>query len=364
MKLNIVQILVFFLSLSINSLLAQNQNPSIKIGAVYSLTGGGSIRAEIGQKAVSLAVKEINNAGGINGRPVEVLFEDSKTIPGDAVSAYNKLRNIDKVDIIIGDVFSFTTNALIPLTLRDKQILISPSVMDKSVEASSPFFYTLAPRAESLRKAYNDFFDINKDVKTVFILCRDDAWGHLHLDLWKEIIKARGLTIIGEICQNDFGHNYYLEATKIKAKKPDAVIITYLLDNVLRRLKEQNISTKILTTIHLEESIKIRNLAAEYTEGTFLALWPATAKFEEAYKKMYGEPPFLDAHNHYDIIYSIAAAYQKNPTNLLAGLQQVKFEGASGLIDFTNSSNPNSPNQTQAILMRVNKNHFVAVNNN
>ena len=351
-------LLILALAWNVAQSASEDQLPPIKIGAVYSLTGGGGIRANAGRKAIELAVKEINTAGGVNGRPLIMIFEDSKTIPGEAVSAYNKLRNVDRADVIIGDVFSFTTNALIPLSERDKQIIISPSVMDKSFETVSSYFFTLAPRAESMRKAYNDFFDLNKDIKTVFILCRDDAWGHIHLDIWKEIIKDRGLSIAGEMCQNEFTHDYYLEAARIRAKKPDVVIITYLLDAVLRRLKEQHLTTKILTTIHLEESIKVRHLSPDYTNGAYLALWPATQKFQDTYQSEYGEPPFLDAHNHYDIIYSIAEAFKKNQKNPIAGLLQVKFQGASGLVDFTNPDNANSPNQSQAVLMQVQNNKF------
>src|SRR5947207_2511415 len=77
----------------------------IKIGVVYGFTGGADAWAEYGKKGVDLAVKEINSAGGVNGRSLEVIYEDSKTKPAVAVSAFQKLVDIDKVDVVVGDVW-------------------------------------------------------------------------------------------------------------------------------------------------------------------------------------------------------------------------------------------------------------------
>ena len=99
------KILVFALALTlVTAGLAFGAEP-IKIGAVLRL----SIGAEHGtpsKRGVELAVDQVNKAGGINGRQVEVIFEDEKDSPAASVNAVQKLINVDKVVAIIGPMTS------------------------------------------------------------------------------------------------------------------------------------------------------------------------------------------------------------------------------------------------------------------
>ncbi len=88
----------------------------IKIGAVLSLTGSGSFWAEFSKNAAVLAMDEINNAGGVNGRPLQIIFEDSQTVPAKGVSSFQKLTSIDGTKIVMGDVWAFLTNPLVALS--------------------------------------------------------------------------------------------------------------------------------------------------------------------------------------------------------------------------------------------------------
>mgnify|MGYP003393993309 FL=1 len=81
------------------------QDDPIKIGVVYGLTGPASSWTDYGIKAAELAVSEINENGGVNGRLVELVIEDSNSSPAKAVAAYQKLTDIDKVGAVIGDVW-------------------------------------------------------------------------------------------------------------------------------------------------------------------------------------------------------------------------------------------------------------------
>src|SRR4030042_5452741 len=99
------KILVFGMALSLlTARLALGADP-IKIGSVLRL----SIGAEHGipsQRGVELAVEQVNKAGGINGRQVEVIFEDEKDSPAASVHAVQKLINVDKVVALIGPMTS------------------------------------------------------------------------------------------------------------------------------------------------------------------------------------------------------------------------------------------------------------------
>ena len=73
-----------------------------RIGVMESLTGPGETYGTVANQAKQLAVDEINAAGGVNGRMIELVVEDSKCGAQDAITAYNKLTDVDGVKIILG----------------------------------------------------------------------------------------------------------------------------------------------------------------------------------------------------------------------------------------------------------------------
>src|SRR6266849_7106509 len=82
----------------------QNQTNSadnIKIGAILPLTGDSASWGEQGRWGIESAVREVNESGGIDGKQVEVIFEDSQAIPRVAVTAFGKLSQVDKVQAVI-----------------------------------------------------------------------------------------------------------------------------------------------------------------------------------------------------------------------------------------------------------------------
>ena len=98
----------------------------IKIGAVLSLTGPAAPHGENEKMGIDLAVTEINNTGGILGRPLKIIYEDDQTSPVQTVTSTTKLITIDKVEAIIGGTWDFLINAAAPVIREKKKILITP----------------------------------------------------------------------------------------------------------------------------------------------------------------------------------------------------------------------------------------------
>ena len=98
----------------------------IKLGFIAPLTGEASSIGLNNRAAAELAVEEVNAAGGINGRKIEMVYEDGKCAPTDATNAANKLMNVDKVVAIDGAICSSETAAFAPTAMQNKVIVISP----------------------------------------------------------------------------------------------------------------------------------------------------------------------------------------------------------------------------------------------
>ncbi|MCX8027443.1 MAG: ABC transporter substrate-binding protein, partial [Thermodesulfovibrionales bacterium] len=119
--LNIVFLLIALVMLSNN---ASAKEP-YKIGAIFSITGTASFLGEPEKNAVIMLKEQINKAGGINGVPVEVIIEDSKSDEAQAVMAVKKLLEKDKVLAIIGPSTTGESMAVIPIVTQAKTPLIS-----------------------------------------------------------------------------------------------------------------------------------------------------------------------------------------------------------------------------------------------
>ena len=92
---------------------------SFRIGVMESATGPGETYGRVAVQAKQMAVAEINAAGGINGRKLELVVEDSKCNAQDSITAYNKLTDVDGVKIILGTSCSGAMLGAAPLAERD-----------------------------------------------------------------------------------------------------------------------------------------------------------------------------------------------------------------------------------------------------
>ncbi len=102
------------------------ESEEIKIGAVLPLTGDGAKYGQSAKSGLDLAVEEINANGGIKGKFINVIYEDTKMEPKEGTSAVLKLLTIEKVPAIIGAMASSVTLAIAPIAEENKVVLLSP----------------------------------------------------------------------------------------------------------------------------------------------------------------------------------------------------------------------------------------------
>ena len=115
-----------------------------RIGAMDALTGVGESYGNPILNAKLLAVEEINAAGGINGRMLEIIPEDSKCAAQDAITAYNKLTDVDGVKIILGTTCSGAMLGAAPLAEREGVIMLSASATSPDIAGAGDFIFRTA----------------------------------------------------------------------------------------------------------------------------------------------------------------------------------------------------------------------------
>ena len=117
------------------------ESGAYRIGVMESLTGAGETYGTVAIQAKTLALEDILAAGGIDGRPLEFVVEDSKCNAQDAINAYNKLTEVDGVKIILGTSCSGAMLGVAPLAERDGVVLFSGLASNPDIANAGDYIF-------------------------------------------------------------------------------------------------------------------------------------------------------------------------------------------------------------------------------
>lgn len=120
---------------------AASEPAAYRIGVMESLTGAGETYGTVAIQSKTMALEEINAAGGIDGRPLELVVEDSKCNAQDAINAYNKLTDVEGVRIILGTSCSGAMLGVAPLAERDGVILFSGLASNPDIANAGDYIF-------------------------------------------------------------------------------------------------------------------------------------------------------------------------------------------------------------------------------
>ena len=123
------------------TIINRQNNQSFSIGVALSLTGKNANYGKRSYHGIQWAVEKINSKGGINGRSVNLIVEDTKSSSTAATSAILKLITVDKLDIIIGDIISGTTLAMAPIAEENSKILFAPGASSPKVKEAGDYIF-------------------------------------------------------------------------------------------------------------------------------------------------------------------------------------------------------------------------------
>ncbi|OWW18714.1 ABC transporter substrate-binding protein [Noviherbaspirillum denitrificans] len=299
-------------------------NPPIKIGVVTSLSG---TLAGVGQPirwGLELAVKEVNAAGGILGRPIELLVEDEEGNPSVAVQKAEKLVQLQKVDFITGTVNSGSTLAVGQVGERNNKLVSTTVSYADSITADkcSPNVFRVNIRAEQQSVALAEWLARTKPKARVFYIGPDYEMGRSTVAAFKSVIEKKGLTSVGEFFAPLDSKDYTQYFGLVRAARPD-VIYTSVVGNDTIRLFSQMADFGLLQGLTLVGSagvITSQNIAAVGKSGDGFVSGsgyspkietPENKKFVEAYRAAYKADPDTFAADAYGMIYAYKAAAEK-----------------------------------------------------
>ncbi|MEK7095250.1 MAG: ABC transporter substrate-binding protein [Patescibacteria group bacterium] len=238
--LGVVVIVILILILSASK---TGDSQKIKVGVISILSGPFADYGEEIRKGVLSVASSTDK--------VEFVFEDDKCEPKEAVSAYKKLVDFDKVKIIIGPACGSPQEAIIPLIEENKTIVLVPSAASRSLytQSGDNFFnvqYSLEDESSFMGEKMNEL-----GYKKAALVTYKNAFSETHAKAFKESFK-------GEIVHHvltDNTSDVSTEIAKIKAEKPDAIYspdVAFFFSNGLIKIRQYGIVVPVYGTYVVE----------------------------------------------------------------------------------------------------------------
>ncbi len=195
----------------------------IKVGAVFAITGPASFLGEPERNTALMIQDQINAAGGIDGRPLEVIIEDTEGAEDKAVMAVNKLIRRDKVCAIIGPSRSGVTMAVIPVAERFKVPLISCAAAEQIVEPVRKWvFKTPQNDSDCVTRIYEHMQ--SKDIKKVAIITGTTGFGTAGRGQLKTIAPKENIEIVADETYGPKDTDMTAQLTRIRGTEAEAVV--------------------------------------------------------------------------------------------------------------------------------------------
>src|SRR6202051_5378225 len=173
-----------------------NSDP-IRIGFLPALTGPSSSTGIGINRGTELAVEEINAAGGVNGRMIELVVRDTQSDPTKAVNAVAELAQRQKVAIIFGPLNSGEALAATPLIARDKVPMLHPCWVEQLIDCKKyPMAFRDAPTNQQIGGAANQYVVDVLKLKRGAVVSDTTGYGTASVDGYVPILKARGAEVV------------------------------------------------------------------------------------------------------------------------------------------------------------------------
>ncbi|KAB0667357.1 ABC transporter substrate-binding protein [Oryzomonas japonica] len=329
---------------------------TVKIGFLGALTGDVAMFGAPTLVGMKMAAEEINAAGGVNGKKIEIVEADDRGDKQEGASVTQKLISRDNVVAIVGDPTTGITKVAAPIAQKAQVVLLSAGATGPGVVEIGDYIFRDTLLDSVAIPALLDYYAKNLKFKKVAMLTSDNNDYSVGMSqLFRDSAKGAGIEIVADEKIKDGDKDFSGQMTNIKAKKPDILFYSgYYTEGALlmKEARKQGIKVNIFggDGLFSPEFIKLGGTAVEgamsYVGFSPEQASPVTAKFIEAFKgKNNGALPGLFDAQGYDAVKLIAsamtAAKSNDPKVFKDAIAKIKnFEGVSGTITIRNNREP------------------------
>jgi len=321
---------------------------TIKIGMVAPLTGPIADAGRYGVQGAKLAVEEVNKAGGVLERQIELVVEDDQSLNPATVLAFTKLADDKDIVAFLGPTRSTQIQSIAPSVKQVARPVMIGGTDPSLTLAGNPWFFRFRPNDTYTARVMSDYGLNTLGKKKWAIVHATDAFGTNAKNLFVEALKTQGVTPVVVEGQPNNSPDYTAVALAVKQSGADvlATFITFETDLAVfaRQLRQLGVNVVWLGSPSITTTTA-RKLAGPTLFGTLAVADfhpdanPEAKSFSEKYLASYKTTPDFFASWPYDAVHVLSEAITKagsvDPQKIRDALLAVKgYRGVEGVYNF------------------------------
>lgn len=316
----------------------------IRLGAILSATGPGAGVGLPQRNGVLLAVKAINEKGGIAGRPIELLVEDDGSNPDAAVTKANNLIFSQKVKAIIGPTLTASTLSVGGVADPEKIAVMPFTGLGLEMEKQRRSVFHMLPTQDLNARALLEFVTKNMKTRKVAVL-HDSAYGNIVMTKLKEVNATYNVDFVATEKWEVGATDVTTQAAKIKATAPDVVLVIGNSATPFRNLRQIRMNAPLMSALGTASYEYVRAMgdaADNIIFAEFLVAedpLPYQKDFVETFHKEYDTFPKTMEASAWDAVHAVAAGIAKaGPDATPAAISDAirgPYAGAMAKFDFS-----------------------------
>lgn len=328
---------------------------TIKIGGMAPLTGALAIYGVTTTNGAELAVKEINENGGVLGKKIEYVMLDTKGDSTEAVMAYNKLVD-EKVAGIIGEVTSKPTLAVAEVAVQDNMPLITPTGTQVDITEVGPNIFRVCFTNPYQGKVLAITSKERLGANTVAVMLNNSSdYSDGIAKAFIEESEKLGMKVMGVEGYSDGDKDFRPQLTKLAAMNPDVILIPeYYEQAALIATQAREVGVKsifvgsdgwdgIAKTLDQSAYAAIEN--SHFTNHFSMEDQSEKIQnFLKDYREAYKEDPSAFSALGYDAVYMMKSAIEKaggtDKQKIVDALKGIEYDGVTGYLTFDDHNNP------------------------
>ncbi len=328
---------------------------SYKIGAVFAITGPASWLGEPERNTAQMVADMINENGGINGVPVEIIIEDTVGDETKTVNAVKKLINSDGVLAIVGPSRSGTTMAVIPIVEKAQVPLISCAAAESIVKPVKKWVFK-TPQSD--RHAVEKIYQYMKKhgITKIAIMSGTTGFGNAGREQLKKLAPQYGITIVADETYGPKDTDMTAQLTKIKATDAQAIVNWSIVPAqviVAKNMRQLGMTQQLFLS-HGFGNIKYVKTAGEAAEGIIFPAGRLLAvdvipddhpqkkvlvQYKKLYESKFNEPVSTFGGHAWDAMWILYEALKKagaDKEGIREAIENLKgFVGTGGIFNFS-----------------------------
>ncbi len=333
------------------------------------LTGSNAKFGEIEKNSYEIAAEEINAKGGIKGRKIVLSFEDSQGKPEISRGIAEKLIDVNKQPVVIGEYSSSCSKAIAAVANERKvPYLVVTGADDSITQQNYKYVFRMNPSNAYYAAGLISFLNQVVKPKSIAILYESSDFGTSGAEDMVKRAEKMGMKVLVNEKYEKGAVDFRPILTKLKATRPDVIyMVSYVMDAslLMKQIKELRIDAKLFAGgaagFAIPEFIDNAKDAAEYVVTATLwstqAKYPGAKEFAEKYKAKHGDYPSYHGAEAYSALYVMKDVLQRaksvTPEDIRSAMKATNMVTAFGPIKFEDKEGYQNQNFMDTLVLQV-----------